>query len=156
VVKRAEQATNGGEPAAPDAVVGPAPELPPEPAPELGAERLPEVPPEVPPKSVPELPFEVAPEIRAERLPEIPPEPAPELPSEPAPEIRLGFERDPVDVNTADIPKLATLPGVGPKAAARIVAEREAGGPFRSLDDLERVEGFDSARIRRLAGRARP
>jgi competence protein ComEA len=60
----------------------------------------------------------------------------------------------PIDVNTADVEGLTGLPGVGRGAAARIVAFREEQGPFRSLADLELVEGFDMARVARLATRA--
>ena len=60
----------------------------------------------------------------------------------------------PIDVNTADVEELTGLPGVGRGAAARIAAFREEQGPFRSLADLELVEGFDMARVARLATRA--
>ena len=59
-----------------------------------------------------------------------------------------------VDVNTADVEQLTRLPGVGRAAAARIVAYREQHGPFTTLRDIERVEGFDQARVARLAPRA--
>ena len=60
----------------------------------------------------------------------------------------------PVDVNTADIDELARLPGVGRAAAARIVAYRDHHGPFTAVRDIEWVEGFDQARVARLAPRA--
>jgi competence protein ComEA len=47
-----------------------------------------------------------------------------------------------VDVNTADAAELERLPQVGPALARRIVAEREAEGPFRSPQDLARVRGI--------------
>jgi hypothetical protein len=52
------------------------------------------------------------------------------------------------------VEELIGLPGVGRGAAARIVAFREERGPFRSLADLELVEGFDMGRVARLATRA--
>ena len=54
---------------------------------------------------------------------------------------RLARARQ-VDVNTADAAALERLPQVGPSLARRIVAEREAGGPFRSPQDLARVRGI--------------
>jgi competence ComEA-like helix-hairpin-helix protein len=48
------------------------------------------------------------------------------------------------------VDELMLLPGVGRRAAARIVGYREANGPFDSVADLERVKGFDRSRIRRL------
>lgn len=48
-----------------------------------------------------------------------------------------------LDVNTAGWPSLARLPGLGPKTAQRLVAEREAGGPFDRPEALAaRVEGI--------------
>jgi competence protein ComEA len=46
-----------------------------------------------------------------------------------------------VDINKAQWPELATLPGVGRKLAERIVQSRETDGPFRDNDDLRRVRG---------------
>lgn len=56
-----------------------------------------------------------------------------------------------LDPNTAGEEELDRLPGIGPALAARIVAERERGGPFHSLADLERVPGIGPATRARLA-----
>jgi competence protein ComEA len=48
----------------------------------------------------------------------------------------------PVNINSADVEKLASLKGVGPAKAAAIIADREANGPFTSIDDLLRVKGI--------------
>lgn len=55
-----------------------------------------------------------------------------------------------IDPNTAGEEDLDRLPGIGPALAARIVAERERGGPFHSLADLERVPGIGPATRARL------
>ncbi len=47
-----------------------------------------------------------------------------------------------VDLNSADAAALDALPGVGPSTAAKIVADREQNGPFKSADDLMRVPGI--------------
>ena len=60
-----------------------------------------------------------------------------------------------IDLNSAGAGELATLPGVGPVQAQRIVEEREAGGPFATVSDLARVPGFNPAKVRALADRAR-
>lgn len=57
-----------------------------------------------------------------------------------------------INVNTADAPALETLPGIGPSTSAKIIAEREANGPFRSLSDLSRVSGIGVKKIEALEG----
>lgn len=47
-----------------------------------------------------------------------------------------------VDVNTAAATELAQLPGLGPATAARIVAHRQAHGPFTNLAGLLAVPGI--------------
>src|ERR1043165_9081782 len=47
-----------------------------------------------------------------------------------------------VNVNTASAKELTTLEGIGPKVADRIVAYRDAHGPFKKPEDLRKVEGF--------------
>jgi competence ComEA-like helix-hairpin-helix protein len=49
-----------------------------------------------------------------------------------------------VPINTADAGELTRLYGIGPELARRIVADREANGPFVSSDDLARVEGLSA------------
>jgi competence protein ComEA len=63
----------------------------------------------------------------------------------------LPPDRDPIDINTAGVDELTELPGVVAPAAARIVAYRDAHGPYGSLRDLERVWGFDAERVAYLA-----
>ena len=43
----------------------------------------------------------------------------------------------------------------GRGAAARVVAHREARGPFGSVGELADVEGFDAGRVARVASRLR-
>lgn len=52
-----------------------------------------------------------------------------------------------VDLNRADEDTLRQLPNVGPKLAAKILADRRANGPFRSVDDLNRVAGVGGATV---------
>ncbi len=46
-----------------------------------------------------------------------------------------------IDVDAAPAEELVRLPRVGPGLAARIVADREANGPFGSIEGLDRVSG---------------
>ena len=52
-----------------------------------------------------------------------------------------------VDLNTADVAALDTLPGVGPSTAAAIVDHRERHGPFASVDALLDVRGIGEAKL---------
>ena len=47
-----------------------------------------------------------------------------------------------VNINTANVEQLTTLPGVGPKLAARIVEYRQKSGTFRSTQELMNVKGI--------------
>jgi competence protein ComEA len=51
-----------------------------------------------------------------------------------------------VNVNTASIDELTTLPGIGPSKAANIVASR----PYATVDDLERASGIGAKTVDRL------
>lgn len=44
-----------------------------------------------------------------------------------------------IDLNTASVDELQVLPRIGPGLAGRIVEDRQANGPFGSLEDLDRV-----------------
>lgn len=62
---------------------------------------------------------------------------------------RKGFSARaaPVDLNSADAQMLASIPGIGPTLAARIVEYRQINGPFASLDELADVAGMTQRRI---------
>ncbi|MGC3971065.1 MAG: helix-hairpin-helix domain-containing protein [Pirellulales bacterium] len=47
-----------------------------------------------------------------------------------------------VDVNTAAVPELIELPGVGQAIAERIVEYRKQNGPFETVDELQNVTGI--------------
>jgi len=55
-----------------------------------------------------------------------------------------------IDLNTATTAELDTLPGVGPSTAGKIVADREANGPFAALEDLMRVSGIGPKKFEAL------
>jgi competence protein ComEA len=42
------------------------------------------------------------------------------------------------------------LPGIGPELAQRIVADRQARGPFRRVEDLRRVRGIGPKTLERM------
>lgn len=56
-----------------------------------------------------------------------------------------------VDLNRATPEQLETLPGIGPVMAARIVAWREANGPFTDVGQLREVSGIGERTFQDLA-----
>jgi competence ComEA-like helix-hairpin-helix protein len=64
---------------------------------------------------------------------------------------RRGTPSAPVAINRATVAELERLPRVGPALARRIVAHREAQGPFASLEALGEVPGIGPATLRLLA-----
>jgi competence protein ComEA len=58
-----------------------------------------------------------------------------------------------VDLNTATVSELDSLPGVGPVLAQRIVDHRTQHGPFVTVDQLREVDGIGDSRFNELRGR---
>ena len=58
-----------------------------------------------------------------------------------------------VDLNTADLEALCTLPGIGESLAGRIIAYREANGPFRTIEQIMEVSGIGEAKFAELKDR---
>ena len=57
----------------------------------------------------------------------------------------------PLDLNSASVEKLDTLPGVGPETAKAIVK----GRPYETVDDLAKVKGIGPATIEKLRERVK-
>lgn len=47
----------------------------------------------------------------------------------------------PINLNTATVPQLETLPGIGTRTAERIVEYRQKSGGFKKVEDLMNVRG---------------
>jgi competence protein ComEA len=47
-----------------------------------------------------------------------------------------------VNLNTATATQIATLPGIGPKAAERIIEYRQKNGGFKKIEELMNVKGI--------------
>ena len=50
----------------------------------------------------------------------------------------------PININLASQSDFESLPGIGPVLAARIIAYRDANGPFKTKEDLQNVPGIGS------------
>ncbi|KAA3659434.1 MAG: ComEA family DNA-binding protein [Chloroflexi bacterium] len=55
-----------------------------------------------------------------------------------------------ININTADIALLDTLPGIGPSTAQKIVDYRDANGSFSSLEELMNVSGIGEAKFNQV------
>ena len=56
-----------------------------------------------------------------------------------------------INVNTATLTELQTLPGIGPSYAKRILQYRENHGPFQTVEELAEVDGIGSATVAELS-----
>ena len=71
-------------------------------------------------------------------------------PSSSKPRPAKGAPTALINLNTATVEQLDTLPGVGPVRAAAIVAWRNANGKFTSVDQLGEVDGIGPGRLEKL------
>ena len=58
----------------------------------------------------------------------------------------------PVNINTATVELLETLPGIGPTTAQAIVDYRQENGPFITVDDLLKIPGIGPTTLEELRG----
>lgn len=58
--------------------------------------------------------------------------------------------QNPVDINTADVKTLESVPGIGPALAKRIVDFRAEHGSFRRVDDLLKIRGIGEKSLDKL------
>lgn len=65
--------------------------------------------------------------------------PVPSRPVTATADHRLAFR---IDINRAHWGELTVLPGISDVRARRLVAWRQQHGPFRSLEDLQKVRGI--------------
>ena len=69
------------------------------------------------------------------------------------PREEIAPDFPPVDLNTATAEELDTLPGIGESLARRIIAYREANGPFGSIEEIMEVSGIGEAKFAELKDR---
>ena len=55
-----------------------------------------------------------------------------------------------VNINTATQSELEGVKGLGPSKAKAIIEYREKNGPFKSIDDLDKVKGFGKSSVEKL------
>lgn len=57
-----------------------------------------------------------------------------------------------VNINTADLETLKTLPGIGDSKARSIIAYREKNGAFKAIEDIKNIEGIKDGVFAKLEG----
>jgi competence protein ComEA len=67
----------------------------------------------------------------------------------PLPEV-VSSTTELVNINTASIAELDTLPGIGPTTAQKIIDYRTQNGPFLNIEDIINVSGIGPASYERL------
>ncbi len=63
---------------------------------------------------------------------------------------QTSSESEVINVNSADVTALQTVPGIGPVTAETIVAHRLEHGPFATVDALVAVRGIGAATVEQL------
>lgn len=57
-----------------------------------------------------------------------------------------------VNINSASQKQLEELPGVGPAKAKAIIDYRKKNGPFKSVEDIKKVDGIGDATYNEIKG----
>ncbi len=58
--------------------------------------------------------------------------------------------RTTLNLNIATQAELEALPGIGPSIAKRIIERRDTVGPYRSIDELDKVRGIGPVILERI------
>lgn len=83
-------------------------------------------------------------------LPSRTPAPEPSVPASAAEELPAAPRGDRLDLNTATLEELETLPGIGPVLGQRILDYRAEYGGFQTVDELIYVKGIGEKTLEKI------
>jgi competence protein ComEA len=55
-----------------------------------------------------------------------------------------------VNINTASVKELTQIPGIGKVTANLIIAYREKHGPFKQIEDIQKIKGIGSKKFAKI------
>jgi competence protein ComEA len=64
---------------------------------------------------------------------------------------KASNEAQRININTADLHTLESLPSIGPAYAGRIIAYRKKKGPFKTKEQLLEIRGIGPKRLAKIA-----
>ena len=67
-----------------------------------------------------------------------------------APVVNVAGVAALINLNTASVTDLESLPGIGAKTAARIVEYRQKNGPFKKIEELMNIRGVGEKNFLKL------
>lgn len=72
---------------------------------------------------------------------------SPDTQKDPVSTADPALPKDKININTANVQQLQTLPGIGPTLAQRIIDYRIANGSYSDVADLLNVSGIGAGRL---------
>lgn len=82
--------------------------------------------------------------------PTLTPQPEPTATQPPSRSSGVDISAGKVNINTATLAQLDTLPRIGPAIAQRIIDYRTANGPFQTIEEIQNVRGIGPATFEQL------
>lgn len=79
--------------------------------------------------------------------------PVPDVSAAPSEMTETAGGYSKININTATIDELDSLPGIGPVIAGNIITYRETHGKFTTIDELMDVDGIGQAKLAALKDR---